>query len=240
MPAGFKCHQRMLTLRDLTRPLKSNKNHECMNAHTQLAATRFCPDTSWVMQTLSRLNKPAVGLRGNEATAKSVEGLAISWVTDEFIREVNSRRSLGKSCSISPTLTHTLRHQTPLWRTASATVSHLCSLVDEQHEAKATRDVWLQWYHHYETARAELSDRRHTPLPFCSGLLPPEMAIITLLHKIMAEQRNGWREVEAGETRKVWMVYMQPGHGPVLHQALNTLRGEETCSTLGNQQPLTH
>lgn len=153
MPAGFCSHQRMLTLHDFTHRgrLKATKTVSAwVRTHTQPATTRSRLDASWVMQTLSCFNKPTVGLWGNKAKAKSVTGLAISWVTDEFIREVHSRGSLGKSCSmhlavLSHTNAHThwcrkhpdsCRHQSPLWHTTSSAVSHLCSLVDRQPEAR--------------------------------------------------------------------------------------------------------
>lgn len=152
------CSHCMISLSEASQRQQKLSSWGC--THILLPSTHCSPDASWVMQTLSCLNKPAVGSRGDEATAKSVAGLSISWVTDEFIERrtpgghwVNHAQFRQCSRQYLRTQTHTHTHiltphaprlmQTPDSTVTHirATVSHLCTLVDKQAWGEATQDV---------------------------------------------------------------------------------------------------
>lgn len=188
----------------------------------------------------------------DKATIKLLAGLAISWVTDEFIRRVHSRGSVGKSClcmelykcTHTHTRTcwrHTPRHQTPLWHTPSRPCESPVQPGRQAAWGKATRDmcalpVWLQWYHHWEEIRTHQYDGRHTAFPFCAGYISPTMTGILLLHKTKTEQGNGWRYIwraEKGSKGKY-------RSSQVVTLCYASLQREKTCLPFGNTKlPLT-
>lgn len=86
-----------------------------------------------------------------------------------------------------------------------ATVSHLCSRVDRQPEARR-QEMCVRVCGCVRCLSGSsdiIARRRRGPPRLMDGTLlspgdlatsPPEMTITPLLHKIRAEQRNGWRD----------------------------------------------